>query len=250
MISYAQNFEDVILNRIFKGKKNGFYIDIGAWHPIDHSVTKYFYDEGWSGINVEPSELYFKLLEKHRIRDINVNCIISDNSNEIEYLEIPRSGASTALKAGWDIVKEQGTLAKDANCKNIHSTTLANICRQYANTREIDFLKIDVEGLEALVIKGGDWKHFRPVIVLVEAVAPFSNIQNHSEWEEFLLNEGYIFVYFDGLNRFYVRKESEELSRFLTLPPNVFDEFQLYDGFGKRFYRSVSIGKFKLTICF
>jgi len=62
LISYAQNFEDVMLARVFHGRKNGFYVDVGAADPINLSVTKWFYDLGWSGINVEPNRKLFERL--------------------------------------------------------------------------------------------------------------------------------------------------------------------------------------------
>lgn len=72
MISYSQNFEDVILNRFFKNTNIGFYVDVGAHDPIIDSVTKHFYDKGWSGINIEPVNLAFKKLQAERKRDINL----------------------------------------------------------------------------------------------------------------------------------------------------------------------------------
>jgi hypothetical protein len=47
MYTYAQNFEDVMLNRLFHEQASGFYIDVGAWDPNMHSVTKHFYKGGW-----------------------------------------------------------------------------------------------------------------------------------------------------------------------------------------------------------
>lgn len=250
MISYAQNFEDVILNRVFKGKKDGFYIDVGAWHPVDHSVTKYFYDQGWSGINVEPSNIYWKLLQKFRPRDTNLKCAISDKRETMDYLEIPNSGASTSVQSGWGVIAKQGTLAKNAVKRKVECVTLADICNQHVREKEIDFIKIDVEGAELSVIKGGDWKVYRPRVVIVEAVAPFTNIQNHSDWEEFLVEQGYIFAYFDGLNRFYVREESKDLLAAFNVPPHLFDEFELYGGVGSIFYKKIQIGTLVLTIRF
>ncbi len=64
MISYAQNQEDVLLNRVFQGLSDGFYIDVGANDPVVDSVTKLFYDRGWTGINVEPDENCWRRLER------------------------------------------------------------------------------------------------------------------------------------------------------------------------------------------
>jgi FkbM family methyltransferase len=250
MISYAQNFEDVMLNRVFKGKKDGFYIDVGAWHPVDHSVTKHFYDQGWSGINVEPSSIYWKLLKKSRPRDVNLNCAISDNREAIDYLQIPNSGASTAIASGWKVVANQGKLAKNAIKRKVECLTLEDICKQHGRDKEIDFLKIDVEGAELSVIKGGDWEAYRPRVVIVEAVAPFTNVQNHADWEDILLSKEYVFAYFDGLNRFYVREESKELLAAFSAPPHVFDGFRVYDGSGCIFHKRIKIGRFFFSVGF
>ena len=95
-ISYAQNNEDVILNRVFKNVDKGFYIDVGAQHPEIDSVTKSFYDKGWHGINIEPSREWYELLEEQRKRDVNLDSIITDKpSEEIIFYEIINSGLST-----------------------------------------------------------------------------------------------------------------------------------------------------------
>ena len=71
-ISYAQNMEDVLLWRCFKDLENGTYIDVGANDPSEDSVTKAFYDRGWSGINIEPIQRHHDDLTAQRPRDINL----------------------------------------------------------------------------------------------------------------------------------------------------------------------------------
>ncbi len=93
--------------------------------------------------------------------------------------------------------------------------TLAQLCKQHG-IGEIDFLKIDVEGGEADVLHGGDWKRYRPKVILIEAVMPGSNEPAWSEWEPFLLAQSYRFALFDTLNRFYVAQEHPEI--FARLP--------------------------------
>src|SRR2546423_10649850 len=66
VITYAQNFEDVILARVFSGCTDGFYVDVGAGDPLNLSVTKWFYDLGWDGINIEPNRALFKRLVEAR----------------------------------------------------------------------------------------------------------------------------------------------------------------------------------------
>ena len=98
MISYAQNFEDVILWRILKHIKKGFYIDVGANDPIDMSVTKWFYEQGWNGINLEPVQEYYQRLCQDRPRDINLCLGAGDLAVTLTYYEIPSTGLSTLDK--------------------------------------------------------------------------------------------------------------------------------------------------------
>lgn len=233
MISYAQNLEDVLLARAFRGKSAGFYIDAGAWHPVIDSVTKHFYDLGWHGINVEPSLPYFQLLEAERTRDLNLCIALGERAETREIHRFPDSGLSTFREDFSQSYATFGLAAEHVSCE---VTTLRDLCD--AHVREtIDFLKVDTEGWEAAVIRGGDWQRYRPRIVVVEAVLPnpetflrpdahpAQTIPSWDEWERLLCGQGYEFCYFDGLNRFYVRDEDRELRSAFSTPPNVFDQY-------------------------
>ena len=84
VISYAQNREDVILAAFFNENEKGFYVDIGANHPVNDSVTKYFYDRGWNGINIEPNINQYELLEQQRPRDTNLKVGISNKPGKLK----------------------------------------------------------------------------------------------------------------------------------------------------------------------
>ena len=226
MISYAQNFEDVMLWRALKTIKNGFYIDVGANHPIDNSVTKYFYDNGWNGINIEPELEQFTLLKKDRQKDINLNIAIHSTKKKINLFvsEINDKGLTTSLE---NIVEESSF--KDSFTKShlVKAQTLNEICKEN-NVTVVHFLKIDVEGAEKDVLESFAFEQIRPWIVIVEATKPTTQIDTSKEWEYILLDKDYIFVYFDGLNKFYVAKEKNQLKKYFQYPPNVFDSFVLH----------------------
>jgi len=235
MISYSQNFEDVILERFFKGQATGFYIDIGAADPVKDSVTKHFYDKGWRGINVEPSTRLFEKLTSERKRDININCIVLNQVGTIPFYDIPHSGLSTINKNyACSVIEKRGLLNYENTPVNYFETIntgtrkLADIIEQYASNLEIDFLKIDVEGAEREVIESNDWTVFRPKVLIVESTIPNSQTQNYESWDPLLIQADYIFVYFDGLNRFYLRSDLIQFREVFTYPPCVFDGFVRY----------------------
>src|SRR5690606_10906175 len=123
-----------------------------------------------------------------------------------------------------------------------------DVCREHVKGREIDFLKIDVEGAERSVILSGDWQTYRPVIVLVEAIAPFTRLPNYEAWEKTIVGAGYVFGYFDGLNRFYVREESKSLLSVFEVPVNVFDGFRHYRWSGLAGHASTAVARLKARL--
>jgi FkbM family methyltransferase len=222
-ISYAQNFEDVILWRALKHVKDGFYIDVGANDPEVDSVTKAFYERGWRGINIEPLLLHYVDLKRDRARDINLNCAAGDAVGEINLFECDVRGWATADASTIERLTDSGHVGK---LHRVLVTTLTNICSQNA-PNEIHFLKVDVEGFEVEVLAGMDFERYRPWIVVVEATKPNSNEETHQQWEGMLLASRYQYAYADGLNRFYVANEHLELLSALKYPPNVLDNFAL-----------------------
>ncbi|MGH9223793.1 MAG: FkbM family methyltransferase [Acidimicrobiales bacterium] len=227
MTSYAQNHEDVLLARLFPRGLTGFYIDVGANDPIRHSVTKWFYDLGWRGINVEPAASPFARLAEARERDVNLNVGLSDQAGSMTFFELPPevSAASTfsAAQAEWH--RTNGFPAEE---RSVEVTTLAKVCEDYVD-QPIDFLSVDVEGHERAVLEGGDWGRWRPRVVLVEATQPATTIPTHQEWEHVLLDANYEFAAFDGLNRYYVRAEDKDLLPGLATPVNVTDDYVPYE---------------------
>lgn len=226
MISYAQNREDILLARVFAGRTEGFYIDVGANDPKNCSVTKHFYELGWHGINVEPNEK-FPLLNQDRPRDVNLNVAVADREGEELFFEFAQAPAlSTFVRR--EAEDHHARFGFEYAAHRVPVRTLAGICESQG-VAEIDFMSIDVEGYERQVLSGADWRRWRPRVVLIEATRPHRKEATHAGWERLLLNADYRFVYFDGLNRFYLRAEDAALSCHFDVPPNVFDDYILYE---------------------
>lgn len=224
MISYAQNFEDVMLWRALKHISNGFYIDVGAWSPDQDSVTRHFYEKGWHGINIEPNPTLLCEYQEKRPQDINLEYALSDKEGMAELYFLSNTGLSSL-----DPTVAQRHMTCTTAPSLVSVTTLSVIAEKYCKNQEVHFLKIDVEGLETHVLKGNDWKVLRPWIVVVESTEPMSQVENHHLWEYILLDAHYTFVYADGLNRFYIANEHMELKVFFNYPPNVFDDFVRFE---------------------
>ncbi len=223
-LSYAQNFEDVVLWRALQHVSDGFYIDIGAQHPIDDSVSKAFYERGWRGIHVEPVPAYASLLRDDRPDELVLQLALSDKEGEVEFHVISNTGLSTLMQGyanSHEVEHGFGHQVLRVPTRPIRSAFSAY------EGRDIHWMKIDVEGAEELVLRGWDPARLRPWIMVIEATVPMSQTPSYHSWESILLDADYAFAYFDGLNRFYVAIEHQELAAALSTPPNVFDQVRI-----------------------
>lgn len=222
-ISYAQNCEDVLLHRALRSVSKGFYIDVGAGDPELNSVTKAFYDAGWSGINIEPLPMRFNRLVAERLRDINLAIVIADTDGAVPFFAVERyDELSTTMVEQASVYKEDGSQVREST---VESRTLASVCEEFARS-EIHFLKIDVEGAELSVLAGADFGRFRPWILVVESYWAGHDAPDAKAWEELILSADYLPAYFDGVNRYYVSAErAEELVPAFDHPVGIRDNF-------------------------
>jgi FkbM family methyltransferase len=229
-LSYAQNMEDYHLARLFEGQADGFYIDVGAGHPVADNVSFWFYLQGWRGIVVEPQEELAGLYAHVRPRDATVCTLVGQKRGAADFHVVDRlHGFSTTIEA-----HARGAAAFGAGFRTVRRpvTTLADLCESHAPPR-IDFLKVDVEGAEGEVLAGGDWQRWRPRIVVVEAMAPGDMAEAWSAWEAHLTRQRYRFVFFDGLNRFYVADEAADLAERVPARPAPWDAVRHLYEFGR-----------------
>ena len=231
MISYGINHEDVLLRRLFPEPATGFYVDVGAGDPVAGSLTKHFYDRGWSGVNVEASATLFARLQAQRPRDANVHAALSAAAGEATFYEAPveQYGVSTLVA---DVAARHRSAGIRLAERPVTVTTLADVLGRHGRDA-IDFLTVDVEGHEREVLAGNDWSRWRPRVLVIEAVTPDvgghgESQPSHEPWEPAVLAAGYRFAAFDGLNRYYVRVEDAVLAQRLAVPVNVFDRFTPY----------------------
>jgi FkbM family methyltransferase len=216
-LSYAQRFEDFHLWRCFDGQPQGFYIDIGGGHPVYDNVSLAFYLAGWRGIVAEPNPALAALSRAVRQRDHLHEGLCGAQAGEATlYLQREFHGLSTTIVEHAETAARE--IGRAAEAVTLPMTTLAALCEQHAPA-SFEFLKVDVEGAEADVLRGADFTRFRPKVIMVEAIKPISLKPAWDEWEPLLGKHGYAYVWDDELNRYYVAKEARALAARLTEGP-------------------------------
>ena len=224
---YSQNFEDLYLHRFFSSVEKGFYIDAGAWHPSCDSVTKIFYDQGWTGINIDPIAEVIDLFCIQRPNDINLNVAVKSPSDP-QSLPLMTVG-SNPLESGQHSVLSALPQSDDPSIRIVPGLTLFDIIKEHAPSRSIDFLKLDVEGFELNALTGLQLPLLsgfqRPKIIMFEATltdSPSSS-PHRQECRQLLENNSYQFLFTDALNDYFCDARYFNVFSELVLPPNIFD---------------------------
>jgi len=190
--SYSQEGEDMVLRRLFEKQKFGFYIDVGAHHPKRFSNTYFFYKQGWCGINIDAMPDSMKAFDKVRPKDINIEKPISDKDQTLTYYAFNEPALNSFSKRlSEERSGKNGYFIKFT--QNIKTTTLENILdKSLPKGREIDFLSIDVEGLDFAVLKSNNFKKYRPKVILIEILDGENPIDLKSnKVVEYLTNNNY-----------------------------------------------------------
>lgn len=195
--TYSQDGEDMLISSFYEGRKKykGFYIDIGAHHPYRFSNTAYFYKKGWRGINIEPTPNLIKAFKRFRKRDINLNIGISDTNSKITFYEF-NEPALNSFDKELSLYRHnyKGHNYRIIDKKEIQVFTLSNVLEKYLPKNiHIDFMTIDVEGLDLKVLESNDWTKYVPEFILVEGVFDVDNLKSDRIYT-YLVDKGYILV--------------------------------------------------------
>lgn len=201
------------------------YVDVGANHPFDLSITASLHQMGWRGILVEADAEFAEELRRFRPLDKIYQVAASNRSGQITFYQVAGTGlgtlsnteAAAARAGGLDVVEN---IVPTATLDFILADAFAG--GEQPNS-EIHFMSIDVEGAETQVLEGLDLSKFRPWVLCIEAIDAKSKEPSHHSWQEKVLSSNYRYVAFDGINRWFVADEHSDLADALSIPLNPID---------------------------
>lgn len=197
--SYSQDGEDMVLRSFLENKPRnykGFYIDVGAHHPVRFSNTYHFYRNGWHGINIDATPGSMNLFRWLRRRDTNLELAIGAEKGSLTFYCFDEPALNTLSKM---VAEERSSGGRYKIRKEVTVPVLpleAVLETHLPPGQKIDFFSVDVEGLDELVLRSNDWKKFRPTFILAEDASfqIHSTGISHQGVYGFLLDNGYQLV--------------------------------------------------------
>ena len=190
--SYSQEGEDMILRRLFEKQQIGFYVDVGAHHPKRFSNTYFFYEKGWRGINIDAMPNSMKPFKRIRPRDINIEKPVSEQKQILTYYAFNEPALNGFSK---ELSNERASQDNNYHIifeKDIETSTLTEILDENLPlNQEIDFLSIDVEGLDFMVLKSNDFVKYKPKVILIEILGSSLKDIENNEVTKYLKENGY-----------------------------------------------------------
>lgn len=216
-ISYAQNGEDVRIWHAFgpraaSGDRVPFtYVDIGANEPWHYSVTAALYELGWRGLLVEADPTFARSLRDARSEDSVVEAAAAAEDGFVTFYQVPGTGLGTLDAHEADVARSRGFEVESISVPARPLDSLVSEFQIARHVSDIHVLTIDVEGAESQVLSGMAFTSIRPWVLCIEAVDPGASTPSHEKWEPTVLEHGYRYVAFDGINRWYVAEERADV---------------------------------------
>jgi FkbM family methyltransferase len=189
-LCYAQDGEDLILDRLLDGQRSGFYVDVGAHHPMRFSNTYLFYLRGWRGINIDAEPGSMRAFQKYRGRDINVECGVAAHKGTLKYYRFDEPALNTFDEIEAKLKDRPPYRLIDK--VDVDVRRLDDLLREHLPTGQcIDVLTIDVEGKDEEVLRSNDWAQYRPRFILAETLRTDMRYVGECPVVEFLSTVGY-----------------------------------------------------------
>jgi FkbM family methyltransferase len=209
--SFSQSGEDILIDRLLGYKKNGLYVDVGAFDPIRYSNTKRFYDKGWRGINIEPNSQQLNKFTAVRTNDINLNLGVGLKTNKLTFYKFLPEALSTFSKTESKKYLNMGFTLLGKNYVPV--APLSHILNTYCHGQKIDILTIDTEGSDYAVLSSNDWKAYRPRLICVETfTSPTVPSTQYHDIHNLLYSKNYVKVANIGLNSIFMENKLPSLN--------------------------------------
>ena len=163
--TYSMFGEDLVIEKFFRNKKNGFYVDVGCYHPIVGSNTFLLFKKGWTGVNIDLNKISIELFDKARKKDKNFQVAITNKDKKIKfYFRKKINMLNTISKKFAKDHFKKGFSSLFTRFKKINSI----LNKTSFKNKKIDFLNLDIEGNELNALRSLNFKKYNPKLICVE----------------------------------------------------------------------------------
>jgi FkbM family methyltransferase len=207
--TYSHWGEDRVVMFLLNDKRDGFYVDVGCYHPVLYSNTKLLFDAGWKGVNIDPNPFMIDEFKKARPNDVNLHLAVSDVAGvEIDFFLFDRWASSNTASSDFARTVTTSQNVPVRQTLRVKCETLQKIFTEHCIGRTIDFLNVDVEALDLKVLVSNDWERFRPKVVAVEDFEFDYQEPARSAIATFLFSKRYRMVSRNIYSNIFVAEES------------------------------------------
>jgi FkbM family methyltransferase len=204
---YGQHAEDFLLDKIFKGKTDGYFVEIGCLDGIEYSNTYYFEKKGWNGACVEAHNDFITALRKNRPHSSIVHCAVGEDDKDSVTFYANKAGSLSTLDKGEE-ERWKKNYAKDFHGfeeQKVPMRTLTSIFDEL-KVKSIDFVSLDIEGYEVKALAGLDFAKHRPKVFVIE----YKDETHKAGLESILFKHDYHFLSHIGCNLFYSQNAADK----------------------------------------
>ena len=167
--SYSQFEEDKFIYNFFTNTTEGFYIDIGCYHPIKYNNTALLFNAGWSGINIDINQTSIDLFNIVRKKDKNICAAISNETGSTDFYFDHKFSPINSINKNFSLNSSKTILNRTFKKKKINRFTFNDLIKTHElKIRDIDFLNIDVESHDFEVLEGMDLQKYKPKLICIE----------------------------------------------------------------------------------
>jgi FkbM family methyltransferase len=201
--------EDLIASRLLAShRRTGFYVDVGCNDPFSLSNTFLLWNAGWQGINIDANPAIVQRMGRARPGDRNVVALIG-NPGEARSFTIFRDHAKSTADPSFAMT--WGPHENVAGQVSLVGKSLTDVLGECAAPRVIDFLNIDVEGMELEVLHSLDLAAHEVLFIAIEMHGFAAGEPAGHPTASYLLAAGYRLLAYNGLTGFFARTEGGRL---------------------------------------
>lgn len=192
---FSQSGEDAILKAFFyhrlENREKGFFVDIGAFHPTHGNNTYFFYINGWNGINVDAAPGSMKPFKKIRKRDINIETGIAKTEGNLNFYYLGKNSSMNSFSEKFIVEdrKIENSVERVIQIPTIRLDTLLD--KYLPANQKIDFMSIDVEGMDIEILESNNWAKYSPNVIVIEMQAKKLNEVFDNPINSYLNSVGY-----------------------------------------------------------